>query len=74
MPHMPAAAQPLAQGTILHYRNCSITIRKDDALVVRGKDRFHIPAWSRFFLAEKKLVFLHKSKNAELRVYTLSNL
>lgn len=74
MAHMPANAQPVAEGTTLHYRDCEIRIRRSDALVRRGKDRFHIPPLSRFFLAGQNLVLLRSSMGAELRVYSVSNL
>lgn len=74
MPHMPASAVPVADGAVLHYRNCTLEVRRYDALVIRGNDRFHIPKWSRFFLAGQKLVLLRKSRGAELRVYSVSNL
>ena len=72
--HLPTGAKPVPAGTSLSYRNCVITVGRDDAEVTRGRDRFHIPAQSRFYRTATKLVFVRFSRWAELRVYTTSNL
>lgn len=72
--HMPVGAQPVQPGTVLHYRNCTLSVRSADAVVTRGSDRFHIPPRSRFFVARDQLILLRQSKGAELRIYRPSHL
>lgn len=72
--HLPKGAQPVAQGTSLTYRDCTILVRRNDAEVVRGNDRFHIPPQSSFYKTATKLVFVRFARWAELRVYTVSNI
>lgn len=72
--HIPVGAQPVQPGTVLQYRNCTLTVRSDDALVTRGSDRFHIPPRAHFFVARDQLILLRQSKGAELRIYTPSHL
>ncbi len=72
--HLPAGAKPVPPGTSLTYRNCTIAVGRDDAEVMRGSDKFHIPPDSRFYTTATKLVFVRFSRWAELRVYTASNL
>jgi len=74
MAHAPASVAPVASGTRLHYRNCTVDVRATDAIVRRGPDRFHIPPRSHFFAGGSTLVLLRQDRGAELRVYTLSNL
>ena len=73
-PHLPAAAQPVAPGSVLVYRNCTLEVRSNDATVTRGKDRFHIPPDTHFYSYDDELIFVRQSKAAELRTYRLSNL
>ena len=73
-PHMPGAARPIAAGSILTYRNCTLEIRRNDATVTRGKDRFHIPPDSHFYSYDDELIFVRQSRAAELRTYKASNL
>jgi len=72
--HMPAAAQLIAPGSVLTYRNCTLEIRRNDATVTRGKDRFHIPPDSHFYSYDDELIFVRQSRAAELRTYKASNL
>jgi hypothetical protein len=72
--YLPHGAQPVEPGTTLRYRNCTIAVRTNDALVTRGKDRFVIPPASRFYTTAKLLVFLRMKRWAELRTYTASKL
>jgi len=72
--HLPADARPIAPGSVLVYRNCTLKVRQSDAVVTRGKDRFHIPPETHFYSYDEELIFVRQSKAAELRVYTISNL
>ena len=72
--YLPHNSLPVLAGTDLTYRNCTIAVRADDAVVTRGKDRFHIPPHSRFFTTANRLVFVRMSRWAELRTYSVSNL
>ena len=72
--HLPLDARPIAPGSVLVYRNCSLEVRTDDAIVTRGKDRFHVPPHTRFFSSGKELIFVRQSKAAELRTYKISDL
>lgn len=74
--HIPKSAQRVAAGTELTYYNCAIAVRVNDAVVVRGADRFHIPPLSQFYTTLKSLVFIRQTTDghgAELRIYTASN-
>lgn len=72
--YLPHGARPVVAGTTLSYRNCEVLVRADDALVTRGKDRFHIPPHSRFYTTSSRLIFIRMSRWAELRTYIMSNL
>jgi len=72
--HLPRGAQPVPAGSVLQYRNCTLRVRRDDAIITRGKDRFHIPPHSRFFSFDDELIFMRQNNAAELRTYRLSNL
>ncbi|MDQ6826585.1 MAG: hypothetical protein M3Z14_05215 [Candidatus Eremiobacteraeota bacterium] len=70
---VPPGAQAVEPGAVLHYNDCTITVRRRDALVVRGEDRFHIPPASEFFARRGQLFILRSGKHAELRAYNLAN-
>ncbi len=72
--HLPASAQEISPGSVLQYRNCTLEVRTNDAIVTRGKDRFHIPPETHFFSYDDELIFVRQSKAAELRTYKRSNL
>ena len=72
--HLPADARAIAAGSLLVYRNCTLEVRADDAIVTRGKDRFHIPPHTRFFSFGNELIFVRQSRAAELRTYKVSDL
>ena len=71
--YVPRDAHVVEPGTGLLYRDCRIAVRPDDAIVTRGRDRFHIPPDSHFYTTATKLVFVRVSRWAELRTYTMSN-
>ncbi|GAC1652842.1 MAG: hypothetical protein NVS9B12_02510 [Vulcanimicrobiaceae bacterium] len=72
--HLPAGASPVPAGRVIVFANCSIAVGRDDAMVTRGRDRFHIPPQSHFYRTATKLVLVRFSRRAELRVYAASNL
>lgn len=71
---VPPAAQRVNSGTVLHYHDCTITVRARDASVVRGSDRFHIPPRTQFFVTSHQLFMLRVGKHAELRAYETANI
>ncbi|HEY5258842.1 MAG TPA: hypothetical protein VIJ12_10755 [Candidatus Baltobacteraceae bacterium] len=72
---LPAAAVAIAAPVTLAYRDCTIRIRANDALVRRGADRFYIPPVARFYrLGNRLLLFHYDSGAAQLRTYVPSNL
>ncbi|MDQ6931714.1 MAG: hypothetical protein M3160_00910 [Candidatus Eremiobacteraeota bacterium] len=71
---VPRAALGVNGGTVLHYHNCTITVRARDAFVVRGADRFHIPPRTQFFITGRQLFMLRVGKHAELRAYETANM
>ena len=72
--HLPVAAQPVAAGTVLRFRDCRLEIRAHDAFVTRGKDWFWIPPQTEFFISRGNLLMLRVDRGAELRIYEPSNL
>lgn len=72
--HILAGSQAVGRGTVLRYRNCTLTVRARDAFVVRGADRFHVPPHIEFFIAGRQLFMLRAGKHAELRAYTTANI
>jgi hypothetical protein len=71
---VPKNAQPVPAPSTLHYGDCTILVRPDDAMVLRGRDRLHIPASVRFYRLGRKLILLHAdSSGAQLRTYVPSN-
>ncbi|MBV8363106.1 MAG: hypothetical protein JO193_00920 [Candidatus Eremiobacteraeota bacterium] len=72
--HLPVNARAIAPGAVLVYRNCTLQVRADDAVVTRGNDRFHIPPHSHFFSLGDELIFVRQNRAAELRIYKRSNL
>jgi hypothetical protein len=73
-PHLPASAQLIPPGSILNNPKCTLEIRRNDATVTRGKDRFHIPPDSHFYSYDDELIFVRQSRAAEMRTYKISNL
>ena len=72
---LPAAAVAIAPPITLAYRDCTIRVRANDALVRRGADRFYIPPVARFYrLGNRLLLFHYDSGAAQLRTYVPSNL
>jgi hypothetical protein len=72
--HLPPAARAIPPGSRIAYRNCTLEIRRNDATVTRGKDRFHIPPDSHFYSYDDEMIFVRQSRAAELRTYKPSNL
>ncbi|MDQ2680616.1 MAG: hypothetical protein M3Y21_06300 [Candidatus Eremiobacteraeota bacterium] len=72
--HLPPKASPIAPNTTLYFHDCTIHVERDQAFVVRGADRFHIPPHTRFWRLGEGLVSLHVRSGAELRIYSPSNL
>jgi hypothetical protein len=71
---LPKGAQPIAAPATLQYRDCTIQIRADDALVTRGADRLHIPPDAHFYRLGNRLLLLYEdASGAQLRTYAPSN-
>lgn len=71
---LPEGAQRVAAPVTLRYGNCRILVRANDALVLRGGDRLHIPPSVRFYRLGRQLLLLHSdASGAQLRTYVPSN-
>jgi hypothetical protein len=71
---LPEGAQRVAAPVTLRYGNCTILVRANDALVLRGVDRLHIPPSARFYRLGRQLLLLHSdASGAQLRTYVPSN-
>ncbi|HEY8312937.1 MAG TPA: hypothetical protein VIG51_02080 [Candidatus Baltobacteraceae bacterium] len=73
--HLPSGLATVPAPATLHYGNCTIRVRSDDAYVTRGRDRFHIPPHARFLRGDGTLALLRtQDGSAELRTYSPSKL
>lgn len=71
--HVPPGVQPVVAPASLRYGDCTIRISEQTADVLRGYDRFHIPARVQFFTAPGVLAVLRtQDDTAELRTYSPS--
>ena len=68
--HLPAGSTQVAPSTRLAYGDCVILVRREDAFVWRGNDRFYIPPHVRFYTAGASVALLRDDGvGMDLRVY-----
>ena len=67
---VPSEALVVRPPATLHFADCTISVVGDEAYVLRGSDRFHIPPIARFYrLGEELLLLQWRGRSLELRIY-----
>ena len=70
---IPRGAVPIVPPATLIYADCTIRVGTDDAMVLRGADRLHIPPHATFYRLGGKLILFHEDADgAQLRTYVAS--
>jgi hypothetical protein len=68
--HLPAESTPVPSPARLEFGDCTIFVRGDEALVMRGSDRLRIPPPARFYRSPGTFSLLRTTAaGGELRVY-----
>ncbi len=68
--HVPRNARRVPDGYVLHASDCTLRVFGNSALLVRGPDRFEVPAPARFYTAGPLLVLDGRDDHREsVRLY-----